>query len=99
MRAEIHYSHFLLAVLPACLAPVVFFALAEGWISAGGGEKDILLAFVYAFWSLIFLITAFILIVKQWRLWKWVYHAGVIATLVLMFCGFSLYLAGISGIA
>jgi hypothetical protein len=84
MREKIRFTHIALAALPLVLTPGLFFALAESWINAGGGEKDILLAFPYAIWSLIFFIAATVLIVRRWSLWRWIRRASGIASLALL---------------
>jgi hypothetical protein len=86
MREKIRLTHIPLAALPLALAlaPGLFFALAEGWINAGGGEKDVVLVLPYAIWSLVFLASAIVLIVKRRPLWSWIRRASGIALLALI---------------
>lgn len=48
------YIRLALCLLPVALTPLVFFSLAEGWVRFGGGEKDIILAFPFAVWAVIY---------------------------------------------
>jgi len=91
MHEKLRFNHIALAGLPLALTPAPLFALAESWINAGGGEKDILLAFPYAIWSLLFFISAAFLIVKRWRLWRWIRRATGIATLALLLLAVVIY--------
>jgi hypothetical protein len=91
MREKLRLDHIALAGLPLALTPALFFALAEGWINAGGGEKDILLAFPYAIWSLLFFLSAVVLIVERWRPWAWIRRAAAIATLALLALAAAIY--------
>ncbi len=51
------YTKLAICLLPLALVPLIFFALAEGWVSLGGGEKDIIVAFPLASWAIIYAIT------------------------------------------
>lgn len=48
---------FALCLLPLAVVPAFFFAIAEGLLNFGGGEKDIILMFPMAFWALLYAIT------------------------------------------
>ena len=91
MREKIRLTHIALAGLPLALAPALFFALAEGWLNAGGGEKDILLTLPYGIWSFLFFISAGVLIAKRWHLWPWIRRASGIASLVLLLIAAVIY--------
>jgi hypothetical protein len=91
MPVNMRLTHIALAALPLALTPLFFFALAEGWIDAGGGEKDIFLALPYAVWSLVFLVSAVVLIVKRWSLWPWIRRASGIATFAIFLIAAVLY--------
>jgi len=76
-----------LAAIPLLIAPALLFALAEGWLDFGGGEKDVLLIFPYFIWALVFFLCAVILIVKKWPLWKWSSRSAVVSTIVIILLG------------
>lgn len=83
------FAQILLAAVPVALAPALLFAIAEGWLNLGAGEKDILLAFPYALWALLFFVVAAVLIVRRWPLRRWFTHAllaslGVMVALVVL---------------
>jgi len=84
-------THFIYAFLPLALAPVFFFALAEGWINLGGGEKDILIVLPYTLWALIFFVSSVILIIKRRTLKQWAGRATSLALLVLIILAACLY--------
>ena len=72
MQTESRFANIVLAAVPLLITPGLFFALAESWLDPGGGEKDILIAFPYALWALIFFVVALILIVRGWPFGRWV---------------------------
>jgi hypothetical protein len=59
------YSKLGLCLLPLALVPLVFFSLAEGWVSFGGGEKDIILAFPFAVWAIIYTVAFAVMWVRS----------------------------------
>ena len=89
----------MLAAIPLLLTPVVFYALAEGWMNFGGGEKDILLAFPYFLWALLFFTTALVLIIKRWPLKRWIIRSGFISIVSMLVIFFILYLTSWLGVA
>ena len=79
MQKESRFANIVLAAVPLLIAPVLFFLLAEGWLNVGGGEKDILIAFPYALWALIFFVVSLILIVRGWPLRGWAGRAAFLS--------------------
>ena len=63
--------------------PVVFLALAEGWGSLGGGEKDIILVFPFALWSIVYAITFGVMWLRHNSTRRCVGYAVFIATVPL----------------
>jgi len=68
------------ALGPLLLTPLLGFLLAEGFVNLGGGEKDIIWAFIWAVWSIIFAISSLILIWRNWALDKWVVRSTIVGT-------------------
>ncbi len=91
MRTKL--PHITLAALPLLLTPVLFFMLAEGWLNLGGGEKDILITLPWLIWSLIFFITALVLIVKGWALRRWIVRSGLVSLVVMLLLFVIAYIA------
>ena len=79
MLKESRFANIVLAAVPLLIAPVLFFALAEGWLDFGGGEKDILIALPYALWALIFFVVSLILVVRGWPLRRWAGRAALLS--------------------
>ena len=50
------YAKLALCLLPMALVPLTFFALAEGYVNLGGGEKDIILILPLGIWSILYAI-------------------------------------------
>ena len=93
------YTHAILAAIPVLITPLLFYMLAEGWLNAGGGEKDILLAFPYFLWALTFFIVALVLIIKRWPLKRWLLRAGFVSILLMLALGVFAYITSLAGIA
>ena len=70
----------IVALGPLLLTPLLGFLLAEGVLNLGGGEKDIIWAFVWAAWSMLFAIASMVLIWRRWPMSRWVVRAGLVAT-------------------
>lgn len=101
MQKEIRIrpTHFLLAALPLALSPLVLFALAEGWVDLGGGEKDIVLAFPYALWALVFSFASIVLILKRWPILRWITRAGVVSAGLMVVLTIVAFIAGWLGVS
>lgn len=93
------FWHYLLAFFPLLLTPVLFYALAEGYINLGGGGKDIIVVVPYFIWALIFLIVAIIFIIKHKTLFKWVIRSSAISIIAMVFLWAIAYLASWLGVA
>ena len=91
-------GHLTLAAIPLCLTPFLFFAIAEGWLNFGGGEKDLLLLIPYLIWSLSFFIIALVLILKKKRLSQWCLKSFIFSIFLLAALGFVTYLSSWLGI-
>jgi hypothetical protein len=78
------FSQLVLALLPLLLTPVIGFLLAEGMLNAGGGEKDILWAFVWAAWSIGFAVTSMFLIYRRWAVTRWLLRSALVSTGILL---------------
>lgn len=81
------------------ITPGLIYILAEGWLDLGGGEKDILLAFPYFLWALIFFVVALVLIIKRWPLRKWLLRSGFISIIAMLVLGIFAYITSWLGIA
>lgn len=93
------YIHAILAAAPMLITPGLIYILAEGWLDLGGGEKDILLAFPYFLWALIFFVVALALIIKRWPLRKWLLRSGFISIIAMLVLGIFAYITSWLGIA
>ena len=45
-----------ISFVPLALTPVIIWLLAEGYVSLGGGEKDVIMALPWLVWSVFFAI-------------------------------------------
>ena len=92
-------AHAAMAALPVLLTPLVLFALAEGWVDLGGGEKDILLVIPYLILTATFFLCAIILIVRRWPLSRWLKRSAAVSILLLFALGVVAYFASWLGIS
>ncbi len=89
----------LLALLPLLLSPVLFFALAEGYLNLGGGEKDIVFVLPWLLWSLLFAVSAIVMIVRRRGVTHWILRSGLLATGILFGIWLAAYFGSFLGIA
>ena len=89
----------LTAFLPLALTPVLFFALAEGWVNLGGGEKDILMLVPWLLWSLIFATTALTLWWRRWALTRSLVCSAPVGTAGLLIAAAVLVISSTPGVA
>ena len=89
----------LLASVPLLFTPVLFYVLAEGVLNLGGGEKDILLIIPWFIGSVVFAISAYILIAKGRAVSDWLRYSLGISVLVLVVLFFLAYIVSLLGIA
>lgn len=54
------------AMAPLAITPLLLFAIAEGYLSFGGGEKDLILLVPWTIWSLAFGVSALLLWARRW---------------------------------
>ena len=87
-----------LAAIPMLITPSLFYILAEGWFDFGGGEKDILLAFPYFIWALIFFVSSLTFIIKGKPLGEWLLRSGIISIVALLLLGILVYINSWLGI-
>ncbi len=91
MGARSKLISMLLAALPLLATPLLVFALAEGWLGFGGGEKDVLLALPWLIWALIFFTASLVYILKGRPFKSWSGRSALIATGVLICIWIVLY--------
>ena len=89
----------LTAFLPLALTPVLFFALAEGWVNLGGGEKDILMLVPWLLWSLIFATTALTLWWRRWALTRSLVCSALVGIAGLLIAAAVLVISSTLGVA
>jgi hypothetical protein len=77
------FLQVLLSLLPLLLTPAIAAVLAGDFLHLGGGEKDVLWAFFWAIWAVIFFVSSIILIVRKWDVKKWMNRSAVVATSLL----------------
>ena len=99
MQTESRFANIVLAAVPLLITPGLFFALAGSWLDPGGGEKDILIAFPYALWALIFFVVALILIVRGWPFRRWVGRAAFVSVGTVLVLWAIVFLASWFGVA
>ena len=82
------------ALFPLALVPVFVYVLGSGWVSFGGGEKDLFLVVPWLLWSILFALASLVLWFRRWPLLRstvWSVVVGlaglVIAAMVLVFVG------------
>ena len=73
-----------LALAPLALTPVLGFALAEGFLNLGGGEKDLIWILPWALWAIVFAIANMILWYARWPIARTGVAGAVAATLVVV---------------
>ena len=93
------FLQVVLALVPLLLTPAIIYALAEGFVDFGGGEKDILLAFPWLIWSLLFAVCAFVLIYRRWSVAGWILRSAIVATTALVGLAIVAYVGSFLGIA
>ena len=89
----------LLALLPLLLTPALFFALAEGYLNLGGGEKDIVFVIPWLLWSLLFAVSAIVMIVRRRGVTQWTLRSALLATGILFGIWLVAYFGSFLGIA
>ena len=85
---------------PLLLTPVLFFALAEGYVNLGGGDKDILMVLPWLLWSVVFAVSALVLWRRRWPHARALLRAGLVgaATVMVVFAVLlSVSLLGVAG--
>jgi hypothetical protein len=62
MRATMNsiLTKIILLTIPLLLTPLWVFLIAEGIVTLGGGDKDLLVLIPYLFWSLLYLVSGII---------------------------------------
>ena len=85
------FQYAVVAAIPLLLSPALLFALAEGWLDFGGGEKDIILVFPYFIWALVFFLCGVILISKHWPLGQCLKRSAVVSTIFIVVLGVAAY--------
>ncbi len=88
-----------LAAVPLLLTPLLFYALAEGVVNLGGGEKDILVTLPWLIWSIVFAGSAFVLIRRGWPIGRWTPRSALLAPSVLLGLGAIAYVVSLLGVA
>lgn len=91
-------SQVVLALLPLILTPALAFVLAEGVLNLGGGEKDILWAFAWAFWSAVFATSSIFLIYRNWAIDRWALRSTLVSTGVMLVLWVFVFVASIFGL-
>lgn len=89
----------IVATVPLLLTPVLFYALAEGILNLGGGEKDIIWVFPWLIWSTIFAISSYVFIFKNYTVLDWVRYSFTISISVMLALFILLYITSFLGIA
>ena len=92
-------GHILLALVPVLVTPALVFAVAEGWLNFGGGEKDLVLAIPYVVWALVFAGVYIVLILKRWSLRRWINRSLVVSIGVICYLAIVAFLTSSLGIA
>ena len=87
-----------IALLPAALTPLLVLAIGDGWISLGGGEKDLVLVIPWALWALIFLVSSLVLWRRGWPLARSVRRSTVVGLVGLAVAAVLLALGGQLGL-
>ena len=54
------------ALFPAALVPLLVYLIGEGYISLGGGEKDVVWVLPWLLWSIVFAISSFVFWQRGW---------------------------------
>jgi hypothetical protein len=78
------YTKLALCLLPLALVPALFFALAQGYLNLGGGEKDIIVVFPLASWAIIYAVTFAVMWGRNRPTKVCVWRGAVTATLPLL---------------
>ncbi|MSO21456.1 MAG: hypothetical protein EXQ56_13565 [Acidobacteria bacterium] len=92
MNMESWYGKLGICLLPLALVPIFFFLTADGYLSFGGGEKDIILIFPMMIWAILYAIAFTGLWVKRNPVWRCAALAVAVATVPLVVTGAGLFM-------
>lgn len=79
------------ALIPLLLTPVLVWLVAEGYLSLGSGEKDLLIAVPWLVWALAFMVVALLAWYRRLSLSRALVLAAIGATGVLGVAGAALF--------
>ena len=99
MFRENRLTQAVVAALPVLLTPLLLFAIAEGWLDFGGGEKDIILVFPYFIGTAAFFACALVLILKRWPPRRWIRRSVAVSLLFLGGLAIAAYMSSWLGVA
>lgn len=99
MRITNRLVHAAIAAIPVLLSPLLVFALAEGWVDLGGGEKDILFVIPYFILTITFFVCALVLIVKRWPIARWINRSTAVSIAFLIALGTVAYITSWIGVS
>jgi hypothetical protein len=77
------YTKLAFCLLPLAMVPLAFHALANGWVSLGGGDKNIIAVFPLAFWAVIYTMGYVVMWVRRSDARRCAGYAALMATLPL----------------
>ncbi|MDH3282674.1 MAG: hypothetical protein OEQ18_16320 [Gammaproteobacteria bacterium] len=92
-------SQVILAFAPVLMTPLLVYGLAEGWLDFGAGEKDVLAALPWFIGSVVFALSAVVLIMKGWNLVRWMRRSAVLSTAVIAGLAIIAYMTSWLGVA
>ncbi|RDE19402.1 hypothetical protein DV711_10920 [Motiliproteus coralliicola] len=99
MAIDSRITQAVLAALPLLLSPLLLFALAEGWLDFGGGEKDVLLVLPYLILTFTFFCCSLVLILKRWPLSRWVKRSAALSFGLLLLLWIVAYVTSWLGVS
>ncbi len=88
----------IVAIAPLLFTPLLFYALSEGLLNLGGGEKDVLWMIPWGIWGVVFLVSAILFMRKSRSTLSWLGYTltASIALMVMLFI--VTYILSVSGV-
>jgi hypothetical protein len=72
-----------LALAPLAASPVLLFAIAEGVLDLGGGEKDLLWLMPWLLWSVVYAVSSLLLWRRGWTIGRSVVRSGAVGLIAI----------------
>ena len=78
------------ALVPLALTPLLLFAIADGYLNFGGGEKDLFMLLPWMLWSFAFALSAFFFWWRRWPLRRALVYSALVGLAAVFLAGSAL---------